>query len=111
MLQEAFLPANPDVPKQGLLWMKEPTFWVFPLNSATGSESGANPLSTGRRVVMVRTAIGVAILLVPVCAWVYVKYYRPREVISTTEWVRLMRKNDLRFDHAKTARATKSRPS
>jgi hypothetical protein len=62
-------------------------------------------------VVMVRIAIGVAILLVPVCAGLYVKFYRSREVISTTEWVRLMRKNDLRFDRATRARATKSRPS
>ena len=62
-------------------------------------------------VFMVRAAIGVAILLVPVCAGLYVKYYRSREVISTTEWVRLMRKNDLRFDHATKARATRSRPS
>jgi hypothetical protein len=60
---------------------------------------------------MMRAAICVAILLVPVCAGLYVKYYRPREVLSTTEWVRLMRKNDLQFDRATRARATKSRPS
>jgi hypothetical protein len=60
---------------------------------------------------MVRLSIGVLILLVPVCAGLYVKYYRPPEVISTTEWIRLMRKNDLRFDRATKARTAKSRPS
>ena len=62
-------------------------------------------------VVMVRAAIGVAILLVPVCVGLYFKHHRSREVISTTEWVRLMRKNDLRFDRATKARAIKSRTS
>ena len=52
---------------------------------------------------MLRAAIGVAILLVAVCAGLSLKYYRSREVISTTEWVRLMRKNDLRFDRATRA--------
>ena len=62
-------------------------------------------------VVMVYAAIGVAILLVILCAGLYVNYDRSRAVISTTEWVRLMRKNDLQFDRATRARAAKSHPS
>ena len=58
---------------------------------------------------MVRVAIGVAILLIPVCAGLYAKYHRPSGVVSTTEWVRLMRKNNVQFDRATKARAIKSR--
>jgi hypothetical protein len=58
---------------------------------------------------MVRAAIGVAILLVPVCVGLYFKRHRSNDVVSTTEWVRLMRKNDSRIDRATRARAIKSR--
>jgi hypothetical protein len=60
---------------------------------------------------MVRGAIGVAILLVPVCVGLYFKHHRSRDVVSTTEWVRLMRKNDIQYDRAKKRKATKSRMS
>jgi len=62
---------------------------------------------------MVHAAIAVVVLLVLValvCAGLYFSY-RPRGAISTTEWVKLMRENDLQFDRAARARAAKSRPS
>jgi hypothetical protein len=57
---------------------------------------------------MVHAAIGVAILLIPVCAGLYTKYLRRSGMVSTTEWVRLMRKNNVQFDRATKARAIKS---
>ena len=60
---------------------------------------------------MVRAAIGVAILLVPVCVVLYFKRYRSSDVVSTTEWVRLMRENDSRIDRATRTRAIKTRLS
>ena len=63
---------------------------------------------------MVHTAIAVAVLFVLVAlvrAGLHFLYPRRRAVISTTEWVKLMRKNDLRFDRAARARAVKPSPS
>jgi hypothetical protein len=63
---------------------------------------------------MVYAAIAVAVLLMLValvCAGLYVSHRWRRTVISTTEWVNLMRENDLQFDRAARARAAKSRRS
>jgi hypothetical protein len=86
--------------------MEEPTIWPFPSPSVVTRRERA---LVCEEVVMVHAAIGVAILLVPVCVGLYFKHHRSRNVVSTTEWVRLMRKNDLRFDRATKARAIKSR--
>jgi hypothetical protein len=67
----------------------------------------------GEEAVMVLAAIAVAVLLVLValfCAGLYLSYRRSR-AISTAEWVKLMRENDLQFDRAARARAAKSRRS
>ncbi len=58
-------------------------------------------------VYTVYAAIGVAILLVVLCAAVYVSRVRSRAVISTTEWVRLMRKNNIKYDEAANAKPGK----
>jgi hypothetical protein len=63
---------------------------------------------------MVHAAIAVAVLLVFVAlisAGLYFSYPRRGPVISTTEWVKLMRENDLKLDRAAKARASKLRPS
>jgi hypothetical protein len=54
--------------------------------------------------------IGVAILVVLLCACLYVRHDRSRAVISTTEWIRLMRKNDIQNDRATNAKARDSKP-
>jgi len=63
---------------------------------------------------MVYTLIAVAVLLVLVVL-VYVGHLSRdlwrRPAISTIEWVKLMRENDLRFERAAKARAAKLRPS
>jgi hypothetical protein len=63
---------------------------------------------------MVYAVIAVAVLLVLV-ALVFVGIFSRdlwrRPAISTIEWVKLMRENDLRFDRAARARAAKLRPS
>jgi hypothetical protein len=56
-------------------------------------------------VYAVYAAIGVLILFALLCARLYVRHDRSRVAISTTEWVRLMRKNDILYD-----RETKARP-
>ena len=56
-------------------------------------------------------ALGVLILLVLAGTGLYVKYDQSRAVISTSEWVKLMRKNDIPFARAKKARAAKPHPS
>ena len=62
-------------------------------------------------------AIAVAVLLVLVvlvCTGLYFSYSKRRAFISTTEWVKLMRENDLQFNRAaraaKSARTAKSHP-
>jgi hypothetical protein len=60
---------------------------------------------------MLYVVIGVLLLLVLAGAGLYVRYDQSRAVISTSEWVRLMRKNDMRNDRATKAKANKSRPS
>ena len=75
-----------------------------------GSESGRNRFIYVE-VVMVYVALGVLMLFMLAGAGFYVRYDRSRAVISTSEWVRLMRKNDIQFARAKKARATKPHPS
>ena len=58
---------------------------------------------------MLYVVIGVLLLLVLAGAGLYIKYDQSRAVISTSEWVRLMRKNDMRNDRATKAEANKSR--
>jgi hypothetical protein len=58
-------------------------------------------------VYAVYAAIGVAILFVLLWAGVQVMRDRSRAVISTTEWVRLMRKNNIKYDQAKNAKPGK----
>ena len=60
---------------------------------------------------MLYVAFGVLMLLVLAGAGLYVKYDQSRAVISTSEWVRLMRKNNIRYDRAARTKANKSRPS
>ena len=59
-------------------------------------------------VYAVYAVIGVAILFVLLWAGVHVMHDRSRAVISTTEWVRLMRKNNIKYDRAKNAKPGKS---
>ena len=60
-------------------------------------------------VYAVYAAIGVAFLFVLLCASLYLRQDRSRAVISTTEWIRLMRKNDVQYDQARNAKAKGSR--
>ena len=60
-------------------------------------------------VVMLYVAIGVLLLLVLAGAGLYVRRDQSRAVISTSEWVRLMRKNDMRNDRVMKAKQIKSR--
>lgn len=63
---------------------------------------------------MVHADTAIAVLLVFValiCAVLYFRYTHDGPVISTTEWVKLMRANDLQFARAARARAAKHRPS
>ena len=62
-------------------------------------------------VYAVYAAIGIAILFVLLCVGLYVRYDRSSAVISTTEWVRLMRKNDIKYGRAKSAKESKSSSS
>src|SRR5260370_12911029 len=85
--------------------MGRATILRFPLSSVTGSESRRNRFIFVE-VVMLYVAIGVLMfscLRAPACTS---RYDQSRAVISASEWVRLMRKNDMRND-----RATKTRPS
>ena len=75
-----------------------------------GSKSGRNRLVC-MEVVMLYVAFGVLMLLVLAGAGLYVKYDQSRAVISTSEWVRLMRKNNIRYDRGTRTKANKSRPS
>jgi hypothetical protein len=59
-------------------------------------------------VYAVYVTIGAAILFTLLCVGFYVRRDRSRAVISTTEWVRLMRKNDIRYDRATNAKQGKS---
>lgn len=63
---------------------------------------------------MVYTVIAVAVLLA-LGVLFYVRTFSSdlwrRPAISTIEWVKLMRENDLRFDRAARARAAKLGPS
>jgi hypothetical protein len=59
-------------------------------------------------VYVVYAAIGVAMLFVLLWAGVQVMRDRSRAVISTTEWVRLMRKNNIKYDQATNAKREKS---
>ena len=56
----------------------------------------------------VYAAIVVAISIVILCIGFYNRRDRDRGGISTTEWIRLMRKNDIRYDRATNARLRKS---
>ncbi len=59
---------------------------------------------------MLYTAIGVGVLLVLVPAGLYLRRHsRSRQNLSTTEWVKLMRENDLKIAAAGQSRTTKSR--
>ena len=60
---------------------------------------------------MLYVAIGVLLLLVLAGAGLYVRRDQSRAVISNSEWVILMRKNDMRNDRAMKAKAIKSRSS
>jgi hypothetical protein len=53
--------------------------------------------------LMEHFTIGAGIVILLCCAYVYFRRYRSCQVISTTEWVRLMREND-RAAKAKAAR-------
>jgi hypothetical protein len=47
-----------------------------------------------------------------ISAWMYyLKSSRSRQVISTTEWVQLMRENDVRFDASRKREANKAQAS
>jgi hypothetical protein len=61
-------------------------------------------------VYAVYASVGVAFLFAILCAGLYVRQDRSRAVISTTEWVRLMRKNDVQHDRAASAKARGSKP-
>lgn len=63
---------------------------------------------------MVYTVIAAAIVLVIVVlvsVGIYSRDLWRRPAISTIEWVKLMRENDLRFDRAARVRAAKLRSS
>ena len=60
---------------------------------------------------MLYIAIGVLLLLALAGAGLYVRRDQSRAVISTSEWVRLMRKNDMRNDRATKTKAIRSRSS
>lgn len=65
-------------------------------------------------VIVVYTVIAVAVLLVLGLLFYVGAFSRDlwrRPAISTIEWVKLMRENDLRFDRATRARAAKLGPS
>ncbi|MGP8269216.1 MAG: hypothetical protein ACLQLH_04045 [Terracidiphilus sp.] len=52
---------------------------------------------------MEQTIFGAGIVILLGYAYVYIKHYRSRQVISTAEWVRLMREVNLRNDCATKA--------
>jgi hypothetical protein len=81
---------------------------VCPLPSA--KERGSEGALASREVFMINAYISIAALVL-VCAGLYSIYARRRAFISTTEWVKLMRENDLRFDRAARSRAVGSRSS
>lgn len=56
---------------------------------------------------MDHTIIGAGIVILLGYACVYIRRYRSCRVISTTEWVKLMQKNNQRDDCATKARATR----
>jgi hypothetical protein len=55
--------------------------------------------------LMEHITIGAGIVILLCCAYAYFRRYRSGQVISTTEWVRLMREND----SAVKAKATRIR--
>jgi hypothetical protein len=67
-----------------------------------------------KEAIMVHASIAVAVLLLLpalVFAWFHFNDGRHSAAISTTEWVKLMRENDLKFDRAARARAARPSPS
>ena len=60
---------------------------------------------------MLYAGIGVGGLVILVAAGLYFRERsRSRQFLSTTNWVKLMRKNDARAEAAKMRRAAKHRP-
>jgi hypothetical protein len=60
---------------------------------------------------MLITVIGVGSLIVLVIVGLYLrKYSRSHQVLSTTDWVKLMRENDARIDSRTKRTAVKRRP-
>ena len=60
---------------------------------------------------MLYIAFGVLLFLALAGAGLYVRRDQSRAVISTSEWARLMRKNDMRNNRSTKAKAIKSRSS
>ena len=64
-------------------------------------------------MVHAANAVGVLLVLAALlCTELYLSYRRrSRAIVSTSEWVKLMRENDLQIARSARARAAKSRPS
>jgi hypothetical protein len=64
-------------------------------------------------MVHAANAVGVLLVLAALfCTERYLSYRRrSRAIVSTSEWVKLMRENDLQIARSARARAAKSRPS
>ena len=53
------------------------------------------------------SAIGVGMILALVCASMYYfRYSRSRRIVSITDWVKLMRENDLKIERTSSRKAT-----
>jgi hypothetical protein len=71
-----------------------------------GAGSGGRKENIGAVDLMEHVTIAAGIVILLGYAYAYIRRYRSCQEISTTEWVRLMRKNNLRNDPATKARAT-----
>ena len=70
---------------------------VYTIHGRPDEREEGNPEKGPNMVNVVYATIGVAIPFMHLCVGFYVRRDLSRAVISTTEWVRFMRKNDIRY--------------
>jgi hypothetical protein len=58
---------------------------------------------------MIIKSIGIGVGVLVCAAMYFIKQSRSRQMLSTTEWVQLMRENDVRFKDAKDRKLIKGR--
>lgn len=109
-LQRAFDPEQPQKRRNRATIMERATVLSSSFEQSHSIRSRTKSFHI-RGGVMLYIAIGVLLLLVLAGAGLYVRRDQSRAVVSTSEWVRLMRKNDMRNDRATKTRAIKSSSS